>query len=271
VSKKRQSSSKTTAPAVARAESHGNAAVVPFAETLRRRQKEAGTRRKGERTRDRLKVAAVQVMEERGYLALRVADVCKRAKVSPAVFYLYFKNKQDITVQVLTEFVHDTFRQGATGTATRPLFESIYEANLRWITLVRANSGLMRCLLQLSDEVPEFKQLSEKTNHEWFVYVTQRLLSRFPKARVDQETLLLAVYALGGMMDELSRKVLVSREEHLQPLVESITPTDGALAEFLSVLWYRALFGTEPAAVRHATSQGLLNLSAIKPGLGESA
>ena len=59
----------------------------PFATTLRRRQKNSGIRRKGERTRDRLKIAALQVLEERGYLKLRVSDVCKRARVSAAAFY----------------------------------------------------------------------------------------------------------------------------------------------------------------------------------------
>lgn len=77
------------------------ARALPFAEILRRRHKQAGARRKGERTRDRLKVATVQVLEERGYLRLRVTDICKRARVSPAAFYPYFKQREQITVEVL--------------------------------------------------------------------------------------------------------------------------------------------------------------------------
>ncbi len=111
--------------------------------------------------------------------------------------------------------------------------------------------------------MPEFKKLNARLNHEWFAYVTERLMRRFPKARVDEQTLLLAVYALGGMMDELSRKVLVAREEHLQPIIEAIAPTDEALAEFLAILWYRALFRFEPRRVRHGASRELLRFGAI--------
>jgi TetR/AcrR family transcriptional repressor of nem operon len=236
------------------------AAAAPFATTLRQRQKDAGVRRKGERTRDRLKVAAVQVLEERGYLALRVSDICKRARVSTAVFYLYFKNKEEITLEVLTEFVHETGRLVGVSGTERTLFESMCQANLQWASSVRANTGLMRCLLQLSDQVPEFKKLNEKLNHEWFVHVTQRLVSRFPNVRVDKDALLLAVYALGGMMDDISRKILVDRDEHLQQVIWSIAPTDEALAEFLAVLWYRALFGSDPPLVHHACSRELLSL-----------
>lgn len=241
-------------------------AALPFGETLRLRQKASGPRRKGERTRDRLKIATVQVLEDRGYLRTRVADICKRARVSPAAFYLYFKNREQITVEVLTEFLQETFRQEpAPSGRSRPLFEAIYEANYTWVRSVRANAGLVRCLLQLGDQVPEFKKLNERLNHEWFMYVTQRMLSRFPGAGVDEKAVLLAVYALGGMMDELSRKVLVARDEHLQPVIEAVAPSDEALAEFLSVLWYRALFGTEPRRVNQPAGRALLALSKLDP------
>ncbi len=69
----------------------------------------------------------------------------------------------------------------------------------------------------------------------------------------------------GGMMDELSRKILVAREAHLQPVVEAIAPTDEALAEFLSVLWYRALSGSEPRHVNHPASRALLAVSQVEP------
>jgi len=257
----RKTASRTT-PATD--QSTETSSALPFAHTLRSRQREAGARRKGERTRDRLKVATVQVLEERGYLRLRVTDICRRARVSPAAFYLYFKNKEEVTVEVLSEFLHDTFKLGSSHGRSRSLFEAIYEANLAWVASVRANPGLMRCVLQLGDTVAEFKQLAERVNHEWFELVTRRLVARFPGAAVDERVLLLAVHALGGMMDEFSRKVLVAREERLQPMVEATVPSDEALAEFLSVLWYRALFAAEPDRVRYPASRALLALGAIQ-------
>jgi len=240
--------------------------VVSFAETLKQRQREAGSRRKGERTRDRLKLATVQALEDRGYLRLRVSDICRRARISPAAFYLYFKNKQDVTVEVLTEFLHEAFTLSAASGEKRTLFGAIYDANLLWVASVRANAGLMHCLLQLGDQVPEFRELNEQLNHEWFEHVTERLLRRCVTPMVNHDAVLLSIYALGGMMDELSRKVLVAKEASLQPVVEATVPSDEALAEFMSVLWYRALFGAEPGPLRFAASKELLKLGARPKG-----
>lgn len=227
---------------------------------MAQRQAAAPAVRKGDRTRDRLKLAAVQALEQRGYHQLRVADICRKAKVSAAVFYLYFENKEEITAQVLAEFLDHTFRlsEAPAPKSTRTLFEALYEANLGWISAVRANAGLTRCLLQLSDQVPEFKELTSRTNHAWFVRVTRRLMQRFPAAKVDENTLLLAVYALGGMIDELCSKLLVSRDVHLAQLAAAAVPSDEALAEFVSVLWYRALLGRDPPRVRERATRDLL-------------
>ena len=46
---------------------------------------------------------------------------------------------------------------------------------------------------------------------------------------------------------------------------EATGATYEALAEFLSVLWYQALFGAEPRRVQHPASQALLALSQLDP------
>ena len=238
-----------------------NPSTRRFVEVLRQAQRDEGEKRKGERTRDRLKIAAIQVLEQRGYLNMRVSDICKRAGVSAAVFYLYFKNKRDITVEVLTEFLDSLFAYSGAGDASRSVFEAMCEANLMWLNSVRTNAGLMRCLLQLSDNEADFKELSEQKNYEWFQRVTYALTKRFPHSQVDERSLLLVVYALGGMMDELCRKLLVARDVQLQSLVNDTAPTDEALAELLSVMWYRALFARDPESIRHASSRALVRLS----------
>lgn len=241
----------------------GRAAPLRYVDVLAAQQDGNADRRKGERTRDRLKLAAVHALEQRGYLQLRVTDICKKAKVSPAVFYLYFKNKEEITVEVLSEFLRRTFgldEVPSPAKRRRALFESLVAANLLWIRAIRANSGLTRCLLQLADQVPEFKELASQTNHRWFVGVTERLMRRFPSATVDRDTLLLAVYSLGGMVDELCSKLLVSRDDHVVKAVEAVAHDDEALAEFLSLLWYRALFGADPPRLRHDGSKNMLLL-----------
>jgi TetR/AcrR family transcriptional repressor of nem operon len=255
--------SRSSAPSIAAGQRAARAAEPRFVDVLLDRQQRATDRRKGERTRDRLKLGAVQSLEQRGYLQLRVADICKKAKVAHSVFYIYFKNKEEITVEVLTEFLAHTFQLDEPPGEQRPrtLFDALQAVNLRWIRAVRANAGLTRCLLQLSDQVPEFKELTSRMNHEWFLSVTDRTVRRFPHVKIDKDALLLAQFALGGMMDEFCDKLLVSREEHLVELVERVAPTDEALAEFLSTLWYRALFAADPPQHKFEAGRALRALA----------
>ena len=241
------------------------AATFRFVDVLSERHQQAPERRKGERTRDRLKLAAVQALEQRGYLQLRVADICKKAKVAHSVFYIYFRNREEITVEVLSEFLAHTFEldEHPAESHSRTLFDALTAVNLRWIRAVRANAGLSRCLLQLADQVPEFKALTSRSNFDWFVGVADRLARRFPAAKVDRDALLLASFMLGGMMDHCLNKLLVAREEHLAELVGRVAPDDEALAEFLSTLWYRALFAVSPPQLRHQGSRALRTLNGL--------
>ena len=57
---------------------------------------------------------------------------------------------------------------------------------------------------------------------------------------------LLAAYALGAMMDEMARKLLVHPDPALSALADKITPNDGDMADFFAVLWHQALYGAPP-------------------------
>jgi AcrR family transcriptional regulator len=67
----------------------------------RRRQTAAAAprrelRARGQRTRQRLLDAGVEVFAKRGYHSARVDDIVKVAKTSHGTFYLYFANKEDL-------------------------------------------------------------------------------------------------------------------------------------------------------------------------------
>ena len=64
-------------------------------------------RQKGQRTRARLLLAAAQVLEERGFHAMRVGDITAQAEVAEGSFYVYFKDKTEISVEALARFFDD--------------------------------------------------------------------------------------------------------------------------------------------------------------------
>jgi AcrR family transcriptional regulator len=102
-----------TAP---RAANHASAAPNPQAAAGRDRRPSQGggvpaqdreLRAQGRQTVQRLLEAGLAEFYERGFQAVRVDDVVRRAKTSHGTFYLYFKNKDDLFKALLRDALHD--------------------------------------------------------------------------------------------------------------------------------------------------------------------
>jgi AcrR family transcriptional regulator len=224
----------------------GAGRFLRYADYLEHQIANAPKRTKGARTKDALKLGAIKVLDDVGYHAMRVSDICDAAGVALATFYLYFENKSDITLQVLSEYLSQgvdllTAREGA-----RTPFDAIRAANLRWLRVTRANAGLARCIMQLGDEEPGFRELVHRTNRDWYERIAASLSRRFPDNLVAKEAALLAAYSLGAMMDEMARKMIVYPDPALLALTGEVAPSDEAVADFFTVLWHRALYGSQP-------------------------
>lgn len=228
------------------------AAPASFRDVVAERQRTHLAPTKGERTRERIFLAAIDVLNEIGYRDMKVSDVCERAKVTAPVLYLYFENKLALTTEVLQAFLDDFLagRPDADRSASRSAYEAIYAANRDWISAARQNAGLVRCLLQLADDEPAFARLFADANDRWYRRISASVLHRFPGARIREGDVRLAAYALGGMLDELMRKLFTAGDPHLAALVAEVTPSDDDFARFVSLLWYRALYASDPDEVR---------------------
>jgi TetR/AcrR family transcriptional repressor of nem operon len=220
-------------------------APLRFADWVEAQQRAEPAQRKGERTRARIRLAAIALLNEVGYRDMKVADICERVGITPPVLYLYFANKQALTADVLREFLEEFLTRPEPAVEHAP-YASILAANRRWIALARANGGLMRCLLQLSEEVPEFAELFAAANTRWYRHIAERIVQRVPEAAPDALTIQFVAHAMGGMMDELTRKLFTSHDAQLQRLRSQVARSDEQLAHLLSVLWYRALYGRDP-------------------------
>jgi AcrR family transcriptional regulator len=216
-----------------------------FREWLVERQDQVKGRRKGERTRDRIRLATVDLLNERGFRELRVSDVCERAAITPPVLYLYFNSKQALVEDVLREFL-DRFSLQRARQPAQTAYESIREANLRWILWAKANSGLIQCLFEFSNEIPEFGSLYAKANHEWHLRTAQAIMRRFPPNHMDLPSLHLTIIAFGGMMDDITRKLYSMPDSNMLGLVNEVAGSDEHLADFLSHIWFKTLYPASP-------------------------
>ena len=214
-----------------------------FTDHLARELENNPPKRKGERTRDRIKLAAARVLERSGFHGMRVGDITQAAGASDGVFYMYFKDKKDVALQVLEEFLTGMQLAGETPPGEpRSPFHRIRLANLNWISIVRANAGLMRSVLQLSDEDPEFGRLVHASNRAWYRRVAKSVVREHGEGRVDPSVALFAASALGAMMDELTRRVVVYPDEEFVDFLTEMVSDDEELAAALAVIWMRVLY-----------------------------
>ncbi len=197
---------------------------------------------KGQRTREGLKIAAAKVLEQKGYHALRIVDVTKTAGVAEGSFYVYFRDKTDVTLAVLTTLLEDFFSVNLSSEDDDGPFDTIRRANRRWLAICRSNSGLMRCMLQVGDEDATFAQLARSINQGWYQRIASSVLRRFPKGAIDEKAVLLVAYMLGAMMDDIARKLFIYPDEGLLDLLKSAGADDVTVADVASVLWVRQLY-----------------------------
>jgi TetR/AcrR family transcriptional repressor of nem operon len=212
--------------------------TLSFIKHLEHQLRDSPPKQKGERTRLRLKIATAKVLERDGYHAMRVADISTTANLAEGSFYVYFSDKTDAALTVLRELLEDFITLGIVPSGERGPFAGIQAANRRWIAVCRANAGLMRCILQLGDEDKKLAHLAQRINRTWFERIAQSSAKRRGSTRGAPASLL-AAYFLGGLMDELVRKLIIYPDPGLRELLTELNADDDAVADAASIVWLR--------------------------------
>ena len=201
---------------------------------------------KGEIARAKIKASAFAVMEELGYHKMRIADVTAHAGVAAGLFYHYFNDLKSLTQEVLEDFVSHSLRAQA-------IERDVSEGD--WYGLILAHNsvvvkayaerpGIMRCLLQLADEEPQFAKILRENFVRQLSWLTRHMPELFPAANLSAHQALMVVYTLAGTGETVLRDYYVNRE---RVLVKKKLSQD-EMTELISVMFYRGLFLHNPPA-----------------------
>lgn len=209
---------------------------------------------KGERTRRRLVQATREVLAKRGYQNTRIEDIAKAAAVAKGTFYIYFENKQAATLAVMRELMTEGERKMLASRTREDPFLEILEPNVAYARIVFEQAGLFQALMQFSYNSPEAARLWSEITRRWLVRVEAVLDRRLGKGRTDPAARTLAVYAMGWMVDGVLLSFLTRADSRLEEAVRS----PEQLAETLSVLWYRAVYGENPDPEQLADGRKIL-------------
>jgi len=217
--------------------------------TAGKNDKQPGARSaRGERARAGLKAAALRVLERQGYHRMRIADVTGEAGVAQGLFYHYFPDLKSLTLEVLTDF---SLAAGDPARIERDVpkgdwYGRIYAHNLVVVRGYARRPGVMRCMLQLADEDPEFSAMLRDNYRRQLMWLVDLMPKLFPKVRFRKHQALMIVYALAGIGEGLMREYFINESRTLRAADLSVE----AFAELLSTLFYRALFLANPEPAR---------------------
>jgi AcrR family transcriptional regulator len=213
---------------------------------------------KGERTRCRFKAAAARILDKKGYHDMRMADICDEVGLSHGAIYEYFSNKQEVTTEVLDDmWQHAMEIMRVRRPSAADEFSRLYHANLVWVKVFGANTGIQRCMRQASDDIEEFRQQYIELNANWYDRIARHIVQVVgnpPRAGTASKLL---ARALGGMADELLHDTYIRRVPSLAELADS--PEDLALV--ISILWYRMAYATNPPVAMKGKYGKILDLA----------
>jgi len=199
---------------------------------------------RGERARAGLKAAALRVLEREGYHRMRIADVTTEAGVAQGLFYHYFKDLKSLTREVLTDYAmaSNDPAEVERDVPRGDWYARIYAHNLVVVRSYAKRPGVMRCLLQLGDEDPEFSGLLRENYRNQLMWLVELMPRLFPDVRFSEHQALLVVYSLAGIGEGLLREYFINQSKTLR----AADLTVEQFAELLAIMFYRALFLQNP-------------------------
>lgn len=197
---------------------------------------EAASGKKRERTEAAIVGAACKILDHTPLSGLTISEICKVAGVANGTFYIYFPDRNALIGKALLRFVEfvqvKMLRVGRAANGDR-----IWNTTATYYDLVAGNPGLMKCLMNHSDDLPEATRAFQKLNSEWITAVVASLRRRQIMREIPEDELYRRAFALGAMVDQYLSALLLNRDENLIRLSGDRETTVNTLAE----LWKKGL------------------------------
>lgn len=223
-------------------------------------QPPAALKARGLRSRQRLKRAAREALNEKGFRGLRVQDVTERAGVATGLFYRYFHDLREIVAELAQDFFEELLADASPAAEYAHPYDWIFETLDDAVSRFAQNPGILACLFGLAGDYEEFDQIWKSNAHKWNLSVADflRRETGLGPARAQR-----VGFMLGAMTEGVIYQALIRRTEDLIALGNR--PED--IADVLAVMWYRAIFLADPPVERlRSAGRQLLGADARKIG-----
>jgi AcrR family transcriptional regulator len=171
---------------------------------------------RGRERRDQLVRRAARLFAERGYHATSVADIVTSLGVGKGVFYWYFASKEELFAEILRASQLELRRRQQAAIADEPdpirRIELGIHASLHWFREHREYFAI----LQFAATDESFAPVLRRNREIAIGDVTRHVKDAIVEGRVpDQDPELLA-HAIHGVIDQLTRRYLVERDDDVE-------------------------------------------------------
>jgi AcrR family transcriptional regulator len=207
-------------------------------------------RPKRARTLAAIIASTAQEMERSGIDGLTVANIARAAGLAHGTFYLYFDNRIDAAMAVRRFYDAAMRRFRPRESGRLPAFEAILRMNRFYVGSYAANADLLRALQLLLYTRPEYALWRDRINDAWSKAILHDLARRLPTGGAEyiRTTQMLLIRSAISMVDETLREIYV----HRGPSLARLFVDDEEVVQFISLSWYRVLYGSDPPRIAKA-------------------
>jgi len=203
------------------------------------------------RSRDKLKEATRELLNECGFRKMRVQDVTDRAGVAAGLFYRYFRDLPEVVHEVSRDFMEQLNAETSHLPRAAHPYDQIFERHALAVNMFARNPGIVRCLFQHDGDFPEFGQVWKSAAHDWNLLVAD-FLQHSISIPADQAEHM--AFVLGAMTEGVFFQYLIRHTEDLSEMGSE--PDD--IAEMIAVMWYRTIFLENPPAEKLHSGRSLI-------------
>ena len=240
-------------------EKTGQSHVINFQHHLDGKMRRSNMR-KIERTRERIKLSAVRLLERLGYHNIRISTFCEEAGLAKGTFYLHFTDKEDLVAHVLEEYADLQVKIMPSAQGSENAYMALLMLNHWFAATFCENVGLHRSMMQLSETIPRItviwtnflKGLAAR-------YIEE--IHRWSNKPLNDDIATHVTYCLWGMLDQALYAIYAV---HRNPDFERVAKDQAFLVESVTLFQYRALFLSNPDDATDKSLDALLALRAKK-------
>ncbi len=193
---------------------------------------------KGFKTRAKILKCARKVFAHSGYVTLRMSDVASESGVSMGALYRYFKNKDDLFINLIGDIHEDMFKASRSHEydfSNEP-FEALLAANKGYLAHYHENRDVIRALIEAGTVDNRFRDVWWKMRNRHVDRFVHALKKSHEIETVDGVPAYLIVESMASLVEQSAYTWFAQEELNVKPISVEVA------AQIVTRIWYRTFF-----------------------------